>query len=314
MPPKTVSRPHPATVYARTGKGVLSFKKGTAQVSSEIRNLFSCIDGKASVAELGVRCEMDAAAVEEAFETLEESGYVNVFKQGVEQAAPDFTEAPVRADAPDLDFTAMGSLLEVSVRDAAKVKAEADTAPAPPASAAEEKPRLHAETTPQRETLEVPIGDSLALAQERIAHVELQLATERETREKMVQALRESQSQAEAGRNAAEMRVKEMEIAVQQADKLENQNRERLRQIEAQIETARRARADAEAALAAAGREHAERTSRIELERDTERSARADAEAKAVEERGSREKLERALREIGKVIGSVEAASGPSSS
>ena len=102
MPAKVANpphRPHPTAVYARTGKGVLSFKNGTAKVSSELKDLFSNIDGKASVAELCAELQMDAEEVEEALVTLEKKGYIKVFKEGVEQAVPDFTEAP------DLDFT-----------------------------------------------------------------------------------------------------------------------------------------------------------------------------------------------------------------
>lgn len=398
MPAKIAKRPHPAAVYARTGKGVLSFKNGTAKVSGEAKDLFSCIDGKASVAELCAQLEMEAADLEPALDTLEKKGYVKVFREGGDQGVPDFTEAP------DLDFTAPGSLLEISVREAAKAKADADAERRTPAqaaqlpvepvqaprdttiAAAEAQPPAHAEAVRQREALEARIQDleaeadalrrarneavkalgqakrlaaeeraqaeeqarklaeaeaqhpaaavatgsmqeALAQAQETVAHVELQLATERETREQTVQALREAQSEAEAGRNAAEMRLKEKEIALQQAEKVDRQNRERLRQVEAQIETGRRARADAEGALeaerrtrealqaelaeaklaseraTAAASQHAERTAQVELEIDTERRARADAEAKASAERASREKTAQALLEVKRVIG-----------
>ena len=397
MPAKTVKRPHPATVYARTGKGVLSFKNGTAKVSDELKDLFSCVDGKASVAELCAQLETETAELEQALETLEKKGYIKVFRQGSEQGVPDFTEAP------DLDFTAPGSLLEISVREAAKAHANAgEPAPdkavqlpeepvhAPPdttIAAAEEEPRAHGEAVAQREALAARIQDleaearalrrardeavkalgqaknlaaeertraeeqarklaeaearhpgpavqpgsaqeALAQAQESVAHLELQLATERETREQTVQALREAQSAAEAGRNAAEMRLKEKEIALQQAQKVDSQNRERLRQVEAQSETGRRARADAEAGLeaerrtrvalqaelaeaklaseraAAVASQHAERTAQVELEMDAERRARAEAEAKASAERESREKATQALLEVRRVIGS----------
>lgn len=422
MPAKavTVSPPHPATVYARTGKGVLSFKNGTAKVSGELEDLFSCVDGKASVANLGEQSEMAAEELEQALATLEKKGYIKVFREGGDQGIADFTEAP------DLDFTAPGSLLEISVREAAKagasakqrvqeevVKSPVDPVQAPPSQAepavqrdaseariqeleaalrraeeasaqmqaemqaqiatersaresaeaegqavkrarneaakalgqakalaaeermrAEEQARKLAELEARPPGPEAQTGsmqEALAQAQETVAHVEMQLATERETREKTVQALREAQSGAEAGRNAAEMRVKEMEIALQQAEKVERQNRERLRQVEAQVESGRRARADAEAGLLAtaaaarealqaeltaakaeceqatvAARQHAERTAQVELEIDTERRARAEAEAKATAERESREKATSALIEIKRVIGSME--------
>src|SRR5688572_27179632 len=125
-----ITRPHPTTVYARTGKGVLSFKDGTAKVSSDVKELFSRIDGKASVAELSAQAEMDVAEVEKALDALEDKGYIHVFRQGADQAVPDFTEAP--ADAPDLDFTAPGSLLEISVREA-RASAEQEPGGANPA-------------------------------------------------------------------------------------------------------------------------------------------------------------------------------------
>jgi hypothetical protein len=397
MPAKTakpVTRPHPTTVYARTGKGVLSFKNGTAKVSDPLKELFVCIDGKASVAELRSKAEMDGDAIEQALGTLEDKGYIKIFKEGVEQAVPDFTEAP--ADAPDLDFTAPGSLLEISVREAAKAKDDADQREPRSKAAAPEAPP---QAVPEAETLEGRIRDleaalaraeeqlvaertaresaeaegkaaararneavkalaqaktrvakepsagaeaetgslqeTLAQAEERVTHMEMQLETERETREKMVQALRESQSQAEVGRNAAEMRLKEVEIALEQSQKIDRQNRDRLKQIETQVETARRARAEAEAALvaeaaaarealqgelekakaqseaaAAAAREQAKRLTALEGELEAERRSRADLEAQMAAERESREKLAQALREISKLIGAVEGKDG----
>jgi ribosomal protein S8 len=394
---KPVNRPHPTTVYARTGKGVLSFKNGTAKASDEIAELFSCIDGKASVEELRAQSQMRTKELEQALDTLEENGYIKVFKQGIEQVVPDFTEAP--GDAPDLDFTESESLLEIRVREIAKARAEAqaNAAQQPPdstAAAAESAPPAQAEVTARHESLEARIREleaalsraeeqvgteraarenaegeakaaararndavkalaqakasaakakqpgeevetrslqeSLAQAQDRVAHVELQLETERETREKTVQALRKSQSEAEAERNAAEMRVKEMEIALESAEKVDRQNRERVRQLEDQIEAGRRARADADAAFATeaavarsaitqlaeakityekaltAGREQAERTAQVELELEAERRAREQAEEKASEERAGREKIAQALLEIKKVVGSIE--------
>src|SRR5436853_6396704 len=121
-PPVAVTRPHPTTVYARTGKGVLSFKNGTAKVSNELKSLFTAIDGKASVTELRAMTGLDTAELEQALESLDEKGYIKIFKEGAEPAVPDFTEAPPAADAPDLDVTSPGCLLEIRVREQAEAE------------------------------------------------------------------------------------------------------------------------------------------------------------------------------------------------
>ena len=168
MPAKVANspqRPHPTAVYARTGKGVLSFKNGTAKVSSELKDLFSSIDGKASVAELCAETQMDAEEVEEALVTLEKKGYIKVFKEGAEQAVPDFTEAP----GPRLHFA--GQLAgNQRARSSAKAKADADAARACRgagagatgsriAAARRSSRRRQADAAAQREALEARIQE-----------------------------------------------------------------------------------------------------------------------------------------------------------
>src|SRR5688572_22522758 len=180
---KPVNRPHPTTVYTRTGKGVLSFKDGSAKVSEEIRELFSYIDGKASVAELGEQSQMHSKKIEQALDTLEQNGYIKVFKQGLDQVVPDFTQASDPGDDPDLDFTASDSLLEIRVRELAKARADAaaNAEQQPPdstAAAAESAPRAQAVTT-GHEALEARIRE----LEGALGQAEEQVGAERAARE-----------------------------------------------------------------------------------------------------------------------------------
>lgn len=347
MAVRTAPSPQPTTVYARTGKGVLAYKNRTAKLP-DLKDLFECIDGKASVAELGAQTQLEAEELEQALDALEEKGYIKIFKHAAEQAVPDFTEAP------DLDFTSPGSLLEVSVREAAKAKADAEQQAADTAARAQKQPaQAPPDTSAQAEAMQARIHELEAEAEalkrarneaikagaqakslaaeerkrsEELAQkladaetrqpaagaqtgatqeaLEMQLATERETREQMVQALREAQSEAEAGRNAAVLRLKEAQIALQAAEKVDRQNREAERRTREGLQ-AELAEAKLECERTGATvREHSERIAKLEAEIDTERRARADAEAKAGAERDRGEKATQTLLEMRKVLAS----------
>lgn len=357
---KVATPPQPTTIYARTGKGVLAYKNKTAKLP-DLKDLFACIDGKASVADLGTETQMEAEELEQALDALEEKGYIKVFRQAAEQAVPDFTEAP------DLDFTSPGSLLEISVREAAKAKADAEQQAAEEATQEQEQEEpaqavpdtsaapqsfeariqeLEAEADAMRrarnEAVKVVAQAKSLLAEERkraeeltqkLAAAEaqqpaaqsgttqeafeLQLATERETREQMVQALREAQSEAEAGRNDAVLRLKEAQIGLQAAEKLDRQNRDAERRtregLQAEMAETKAELAETKAELveakaesertSATVREHTERIKKLEAETDAERHARTEAETKTATERAGRENAANALLEIRKVVG-----------
>src|SRR5688572_15602350 len=118
MPAKTVVKSSPsAPVYVRTNKGVLAFKKRTAKLPAQFKDIFACIDGKTSVPSLSAQLKMGAKELTQVLETLEESGYIKLFEEG---DVADSTEGP------DLDFTAADDITEARVDAAAKVEANAD--------------------------------------------------------------------------------------------------------------------------------------------------------------------------------------------
>ena len=233
MAAKTAKSPHPTAVYAKTGKGVLAFKNGTATVPAQLKEVFDCIDGKSPVAELVVQCGMEAKELEQGLDMLEEHGYVKIFSQGGEQSYSDFTEG-------DLDFTKAGSLLELSVREAARAKerveGEAVQSAHTTTFAAASEPLVQPEAPAQREALEARIRD-----------LELQIGAERAAREN---AEAEKEALRRSRNDVIKALVQAKALAAEERARAEEHAR-KAAQLELEIEAERQARAEAEARASA---------------------------------------------------------------
>ena len=78
-PTRSTAAMRPSTIYTRTGKGILAFKKKTVKLARDLRVVFLALDGKASIGELLPDSGLTESQFEQALVALEAEGYIKVF-------------------------------------------------------------------------------------------------------------------------------------------------------------------------------------------------------------------------------------------